>query len=84
MKLTLSLMLALTACAASETVLAREPPAGQMRSGQVLLVDDGRCPSGQISRVVGGSNRLGFTGSERLRTCIPSSLSDLTRSLDER
>jgi hypothetical protein len=34
----------------------QEPPMGAMREGQVVLVDDGSCPAGQIRRVVGGNH----------------------------
>jgi hypothetical protein len=38
------------------TTVKQEPPMGAMREGQVLLVDDGTCPAGQIKRVVGGNH----------------------------
>jgi hypothetical protein len=38
------------------TVVKQEPPMGAMREGEVLLVDDGSCPPGQIKRVVGGNH----------------------------
>ena len=37
-------------------VLKREPPMGQLREGQVVLVDDGSCPAGQIKQVTGGNH----------------------------
>ena len=36
--------------------LKQEPPMGALREGQVVLVDDGSCPAGQIKRVVGGNH----------------------------
>jgi hypothetical protein len=54
-------------------VLKREPPMGQLREGQTVLVDDGSCPAGQIKKVTGG-NHVSVGGTKRiLRThkCIP-------------
>ena len=59
-----------------ETVLAqfvaREPPMGAMRENEVLLVDDGTCPRGQIKRVVGGNHtKVGGTKQIiRTRSCV--------------
>jgi hypothetical protein len=61
---------------AATTVLAqtlkREPPMGQLREGQRVLVDDGSCPSGQIKEVMGGNHvKVGGTKQiERSRRCI--------------
>ena len=54
-------------------VLKREPPMGQLREGQVVLVDDGSCPAGQIKQVIGGNHVKagGFKHIVRTRTCIP-------------
>lgn len=54
-------------------VLKREPPMGQLREGQVVLVDDGSCPAGQIKQVIGGNHVKagGFKQIVRTRTCIP-------------
>jgi hypothetical protein len=51
----------------------QEPPMGAMREGQVLLVDDGSCPAGQIKRVVGGNHtKVGGTKQVvRTSSCIP-------------
>ena len=58
--------------AASE-VLKREPPMGELREGQVVLVDDGSCPTGQIKQVTGGNHVAvgGFKHILRKRKCIP-------------
>lgn len=48
-------------------VLSREPPLDTMNRNQVVLVDDGSCPRGQIKRVVAGIR--GVAGSRR-RDCI--------------
>ena len=54
--------------------IKHEPPIGQMKEGERLLVDDGACPKGQIKEVVGG-NHVKAGGSkqiERVRRCIPT------------
>jgi len=58
--------------AASET-LKVEPPMGQLREGERVLVDDGTCPRGQIKEVIGGNHvKVGGTKHiERTRRCIP-------------
>ena len=50
----------------------REPAMGAMKENEVVLVDDGSCPKGQIKRVVGG-NHVKVGGSkkvERTRSCV--------------
>ncbi len=42
--------------ALAQTILKTEPPMGALREGQTVLVDDGRCPAGQIRRVTGGNH----------------------------
>ena len=58
---------------AAAEVLKREPPMGQLREGQTVLVDDGSCPKGQIKEVVGGNHvKVGGTKHvERTHRCIP-------------
>jgi hypothetical protein len=53
--------------------LKQEPPMGAMREGQVVLVDDGSCPAGQIKRVVGGNHtKVGGTKQiVRTSSCVP-------------
>jgi hypothetical protein len=55
------------------TTVKQEPPLGAMREGQVLLVDDGSCPAGQIKRVVGGNHtKVGGTKQVvRTSSCVP-------------
>ena len=60
----------------AQTILKRDPPASTLRSGQVVLVDDGSCPKGQIKELTGGSNRTYMTnairrGFRRTHRCIP-------------
>jgi hypothetical protein len=59
--------------ASAATVVKREPPMGAMREGQVVLVDDGSCPAGQIKRVVGGNHtKVGGTKQTvRTSSCVP-------------
>ncbi len=54
-------------------VLKKEPPMGALREGQVVMVDDGSCPAGQIKEVTGGNHVLagGFKHVVRTRRCIP-------------
>jgi hypothetical protein len=54
-------------------VLKKEPAMGKLREGQMVLVDDGSCPVGQIKQVMGG-NHVKVGGSkqvERQRKCVP-------------
>jgi tetratricopeptide (TPR) repeat protein len=62
--------------------LRGEPPAGSLKAGQRVLVDDGSCPAGQIKEVIGGSTlktvnvgcgglaTVSRPGSRRQRHCI--------------
>jgi hypothetical protein len=55
------------------TIVKQEPAMGAMREGQVVLVDDGSCPAGQIKRVVGGNHtKVGGTKQiVRTSSCVP-------------
>lgn len=61
--------------AAAQQIHSREPAKGLIGPGQKVLVDNGRCPRGQILEVTGGTNpgRRGRQGqsTERERRCIP-------------
>jgi hypothetical protein len=35
-------------------ILKKEPPAGQVRYGKIVYVDDGTCPRGEIKEITGG------------------------------
>jgi hypothetical protein len=61
------------ASSSSATTVKQEPPMGAMREGQILLVDDGSCPAGQIKRVVGGNHtKVGGTKQiVRTSSCVP-------------
>jgi hypothetical protein len=62
-----------TTSAIAATIVKTEPPMGALKEGQVVLVDDGSCPAGQIKRVVGGNHTKagGWKNIERERSCIP-------------
>lgn len=66
------LMVALAAPVHAQ-VLKQEPPMGKLKPGEVVRVDNGKCPSGQIMQVTGGDHRkVGGKGTtERSRRCVP-------------
>lgn len=60
--------------AAAQQIYRREPAKGLILPGHKVLVDNGRCPRGQILEVTGGTNP-GLRGrhgqsTERQRRCI--------------
>ena len=67
-----SAVLALAMPAAAQ-ILKTEPRMGALREGQVVLVDDGTCPAGQIKQVIGGNHVEvgGFKQVKRQHRCIP-------------
>ena len=48
--------------ASAQEILKQEPRAGALLPGQKVLVDNGKCPKGQVQEVSGGS---GGTGGSR-------------------
>ena len=56
----------------SAQVVKREPAMGAMKEGEVVFVDDGSCPKGQIKRVVGGNHtKVGGTKQIiRTQSCV--------------
>ena len=50
----------------AQTVLKREPRMGALKEGQVVLVDDGKCPKGQLRQVTGG-NHTEVGGTKQVR-----------------
>lgn len=46
-------VLVLASC--ETTYLKKEPLPGELRPGEVVYVDDGYCPEGQIKKVTGGN-----------------------------
>jgi hypothetical protein len=65
----LSLALTAAGVAAAQTVMKHEPPAGALKRGTVVLVDDGSCPAGQIKQVIAGEGR-GQGSTPRTRRCV--------------
>jgi hypothetical protein len=69
--------IALVGPAAAQTIVKQEPPVGGMRRGEVLWVDNGKCPKGQIMQVTAGT--MGASGGRgsggqavgRDRKCVP-------------
>ncbi len=62
---------AISASAHAE-IAKKEPPMGSLKPGEVVLVDDGTCPAGQVKRVVGGDHKKvgGKNLVERRRSCV--------------
>jgi hypothetical protein len=57
------------ALAQSPPLPTREPPPGQLKSGESVLVDDHTCPAGQVKQVTSGDNLgRGSTASRAKRT----------------
>ena len=46
-------------------ILKREPPAGSIPYGKIVLVDDGTCPKGQVKEITGGSRSKSIPRSAR-------------------
>ena len=61
-----------SAAAVGEPIVKTEPAMGALKEGQVVMVDDGTCPVGQIKRVVGGNHTKvgGYKKIERVRSCV--------------
>lgn len=55
------------AASAPIEVLKEMPPNGTVRQGDVVYVDDGRCPAGEIKKVTGGNQK---TGVARQVVCV--------------
>jgi hypothetical protein len=53
-------------------LLKTEPKMGALREGQRVLVDNGKCPKGQVMEVIGGNHtKVGGTKKlERTRRCV--------------
>ena len=68
--LPLASLLALCAAAtvyAAQVVLKEEPAKGVLRVGEVVYVDDGSCPPGELKKITGGNQKAGKT---RLVECV--------------
>ena len=61
---------------AAQEILKKEPPAGALRYGQIIYVDNGKCPKGQVMQVMGGhisantKRNFGTTNTARERKCV--------------
>ena len=53
----------------AQAVVKQEPPAGNLPSGAVVLVDDGTCGKGKVKQVTGG-NHSAMNPTPRTRKCI--------------
>ena len=51
----LSVSTALTGAASAQEVVKKEPPAGALKQGQYVFVDNGACPKGQLQKVAAGT-----------------------------
>jgi hypothetical protein len=47
------------AAAAPVEVLKVMPAQGSVRQGDVVYVDDGRCPAGKVKKITGGNQKTG-------------------------
>lgn len=55
------------AASAPIEVLKEMPQSGSVRQGDVVYVDDGRCPAGEIKKITGGNQK---TGVSRQVVCV--------------
>ena len=62
----IALCAAATVCAAP-AMLKEEPAKGVLRVGEVVFVDDGSCPAGEVKKITGGNQKAGKT---RLVECV--------------
>lgn len=76
---TMTALLALLAGpACAQQILRAEPPPGQLKSGETVLVDDGRCPAGQVREVSAARQQkvrdtlsAAAPPASRSRRCVP-------------
>ena len=52
---------------AAPMILKQEPAKGVLRVGEVVYVDDGSCPAGEVKKITGGNQKAGKT---RLVECV--------------
>jgi hypothetical protein len=55
------------AASASTEILREMPAKGVVRHGDIVYVDDGKCPAGQVKKIIGGDLK---TGVSRQVTCV--------------
>jgi len=70
--LTLLILILETGAGSADSILKKEPPMGALKEGEIVLVDDGTCPKGQIKQVIGGNHVKagGYKNIVRTRSCI--------------
>lgn len=62
---------------AAPEILKQEPAKGTLSPGQVVYVDDRKCPKGQVTQITGGQisantkRNFGAANTRRERTCVP-------------
>jgi hypothetical protein len=78
-------MAVLAGAAQAQQVVKQEPRAGALRPGEKILVDNGKCPKGQVMEVSGGTRpsqaqmraqaaaggNVNAGGQARERRCVP-------------
>jgi hypothetical protein len=47
------------AAADAAPVLKEMPTKGALRLGEVIYVDDGKCPAGEVTKITGGNQKAG-------------------------
>ena len=55
----LSLTATATATPKTPVVLKEMPAKGVLRLGEVIYVDDGKCPAGEVTKITGGNQKAG-------------------------
>lgn len=56
------------ACASAPIqMLKKMPTSGTVRQGDIVYVDDGRCPAGEVKKIIGGDQK---TGKPRQVECV--------------
>lgn len=48
-----------TAAPTAPVVLKEMPAKGALRLGEVIYVDDGKCPAGEVTKITGGNQKAG-------------------------
>jgi hypothetical protein len=66
--LSLATLLSLAATRASAELPRQMPKDGVLSPGEVVLVDDGRCPAGEVKQVTGGNKAKNIPREVR---CVP-------------
>ena len=66
--LSLAVVVSMTSAAAWADMLRQLPKDGVLSPGEVVLVDDGRCPAGEVKQVTGGNKAKNIP---REVKCVP-------------